>query len=45
MTRTFREAAQAALKAANDKTADGIFMSGGDLAASCDKCHERYQRR
>jgi cytochrome c556 len=45
MTGTFRDAAQAALKAANDKTADGIFMSGGDLAATCDKCHERYQRR
>lgn len=45
MTGTFREAAQAAMKAASGKDVDGMFIAGGDLAASCDKCHERYQRR
>jgi len=45
MTRKFTDAARASMKAASEKKADGIFESGGDLAMSCDTCHERYQRR
>ena len=45
MTRAFQDAGQAALKAASGKDVDGMFIAGGDLAMSCDKCHERYQRR
>ena len=45
MTRTFIDAAKVALKAAEDKQSDGVFMAGGDLNGTCDVCHERYQRR
>ena len=45
MTRTFIDAGKVALKAAEDKQSDGVFMAGGDLNGTCDVCHERYQRR
>ena len=45
MTHKLMDAARVSLKAANEKKADGIFEGGGDLAMSCDTCHERYQRR
>jgi len=44
-TREFIDAGRAALVAAEAKNADGILMAGGDLNSSCDKCHEKYQRR
>ncbi len=33
-----------ALKAANDKSIDGILEAGGPINATCDDCHARYQR-
>ena len=45
MTREFTDAAMAALKAAEAKNVDGIFSAGGDLNASCDHCHAKYQRQ
>jgi cytochrome c556 len=45
MTREFIDASKAALKAAEAKNADGILTTGGDLNASCDHCHAKYQRQ
>lgn len=45
MTREFISAGKVVLEAAEEKKADGIFMAGGDLNATCDSCHEKYQRR
>jgi hypothetical protein len=45
MTREFIDAGRVALKAAEEKNADGILAVGEDLNRSCDTCHEKYQRR
>ncbi len=45
MSRAMAASATAALKAADAKSADGILAAGETLTASCDTCHERYQRR
>ena len=45
MTRQFIDAGKVALKAAEAKNVDGIFTAGGDLNASCDTCHAKYQRQ
>ena len=45
ITREFIDASRAALKAAAAKDVDGIFAAGGDLNASCDNCHAKYQRQ
>jgi len=45
MTREFIDASRAALTAAEAKSADGVFSSGGDLNATCDRCHAKYQRQ
>jgi hypothetical protein len=34
-----------ALKAAESKSADGVFASGEPINDSCDACHAKYQRR
>ena len=34
-----------AVKAAADKSADGILGAGGPINEACDNCHERYQRQ
>ena len=39
-----RDSAQTALKAADAKDAAGILAVGEVINASCDACHERYQR-
>jgi hypothetical protein len=39
------DAAKLALKAAEDKSTDGILSAGGAINDTCDKCHEKYQRR
>ena len=39
-----RDSAQTALKAADAKDAAGILAVGEVINASCDVCHERYQR-
>jgi hypothetical protein len=44
-TREFMTQAQLVLTAAQAHKADDVFMAGGDLNVTCDKCHERYQRR
>lgn len=33
-----------ALKAANDKSVDGILEAGGPINETCDNCHAKYQR-
>jgi hypothetical protein len=40
-----RDSAQTALKAANAKDPSGILAVGEVINASCDACHERYQRQ
>lgn len=45
MTRAFIDAGKAALEAAEAKNADGILTAGGDLNASCDTCHAKYERQ
>jgi len=45
LTREFMQQAQLALTAAQARKPDDVFMAGGDLNVTCDKCHERYQRR
>jgi hypothetical protein len=44
MTRDMMEQGQKAMKAAADKSTDGIVAAGGDLNTTCDNCHGRYQR-
>ena len=34
-----------ALKATEEKNADGVLAAGEPINNSCDMCHERYQRR
>ena len=33
-----------ALKAANEKSVDGILEAGGPINETCDNCHAKYQR-
>ena len=44
MSQQLVDAAKAALKAANDKSTDGILEAGGPINATCDDCHAKYQR-
>ncbi|MEQ1760077.1 MAG: hypothetical protein ABL986_17305 [Vicinamibacterales bacterium] len=44
MTREFMDAGAAALKAAEARSTDGILSTGSDVNATCDKCHQLYQR-
>ena len=44
LTRDFMKASQMALDAANKKSKDDILTAGGELNATCDNCHEKYQR-
>jgi hypothetical protein len=37
-------AAKIAVKAAEDKSTQGIIEAGGAINETCDTCHERYQR-
>lgn len=36
--------AQMALKAANEKSVDGILEAGGPINTTCDNCHAKYSR-
>ena len=40
-----RDSANKALKAADSKDPAGILAVGEEINASCDACHERYQRQ
>ena len=44
MTREMMDQGRKAMKAAADKSTDGIVAAGGDLNTTCDNCHARYQR-
>lgn len=44
LTRAFIDAANLTLAAATRKDTNGIFMTGGDLNETCDRCHARYRR-
>ena len=44
MTRDMMTQGEKAMKAAADKSTDGIVAAGGDLNTTCDNCHARYQR-
>ena len=45
MTRDFMASSQAALDAANKKSKDDMLTAGGELNATCDNCHAKYQRQ
>ena len=40
-----RDSANKALKSADAKSPEGILTVGEEINASCDACHERYQRQ
>jgi hypothetical protein len=44
MARAMADAATQVLKATEAKSAEGILAAGEPLNASCDACHQRYQR-
>ena len=45
MTRAFIDASAKAVKAADEKSAEGILSAGADINATCDTCHAKYQRQ
>ncbi len=45
MARALIESATVALTAAEAQDAEGILGAGGGINATCDNCHERYQRQ
>jgi len=45
MARAMIEKGTVALKAAEAKSTEGLLASGGDLNATCDNCHAKYQRQ
>ena len=44
MSQAMIEAGKLALKATQDRSADGVLAAGEQINASCDACHRRYQR-
>jgi hypothetical protein len=44
MSQALIEAGKVALKATQDKSAEGVLAAGERVNASCDACHRRYQR-
>jgi hypothetical protein len=44
MTKAMADAGQTALKAANDKSPEGILAAGETINKTCDDCHQKYQR-
>jgi cytochrome c553 len=45
MTQAMIDGAKLAVKAAADKSADGILGAGEPINTACDNCHGRYQRQ
>ncbi len=45
MARALIESATVALTAAEAQDTEGIFGAGAEINATCDNCHERYQRQ
>jgi hypothetical protein len=44
MTKAMADAGQMALKAANEKSPEGILAAGEAINKTCDTCHEKYSR-
>ena len=44
MTNAFIAASTAALKAAEEKSTDGILSTGAKVYETCETCHQRYQQ-
>jgi hypothetical protein len=44
MSRAMADAGLQVLKAVETKSAEGVLAAGEPLNASCDACHQRYQR-
>jgi hypothetical protein len=44
MTQAFIEASTKAVKAAEEKSTEGILSAGSEINETCDTCHERYQQ-
>jgi hypothetical protein len=45
MSRALIDASQVALKAIEARNVEALFGSGETINASCDGCHQRYQRQ
>ena len=45
MSRALMDGARVALKAIEAKNVEALFGSGETINASCDSCHQRYQRQ
>ena len=45
MTQDFVEKSKLAIKAAEEKSTEGILSAGSEINETCDNCHERYQRQ
>jgi hypothetical protein len=45
MTQAFIEKSKLAIKAAEEKSTEGILSAGSEINETCDTCHERYQRQ
>ena len=45
MTQDMIDKGKLVIKAAEEKSTEGILASGSDLNATCDNCHERYLRQ
>jgi hypothetical protein len=44
MTNDFIEKSKLAIKAAEEKSTEGILSAGADINQTCDTCHERYRQ-
>ena len=44
MSQALIDAGKLALKATEDRSAEGVLAAGEQINASCDGCHRRYQR-
>jgi hypothetical protein len=45
MTQDFIEKSKLAIKAAEEKSTEGILASGSEINMTCDNCHAKYQRQ
>jgi hypothetical protein len=45
MTQDFIEKSKLAIKAAEDKSTEGILAAGSEINMTCDNCHAKYQRQ
>jgi NAD/NADP transhydrogenase alpha subunit len=45
MSQTFVEKSKLAIKAAEEKSTEGILSAGSEINETCDTCHERYRRQ